>query len=164
MIVSRAYYPAPIGLLKLEATEQGLKSIAWVEKWGEQIEPNLLGDAINQLQEYFDKKRESFQLLLDWSEAPPFDKQVWEYLLTVPYGRTTSYSAIAEDLGDKNLVRAVGGANARNPLPIVVPCHRVIGKNGDLTGFAYGLKIKAELLGLENPLSFAPQGNLFDND
>jgi methylated-DNA-[protein]-cysteine S-methyltransferase len=86
---------------------------------------------------------------------------VWNLLQEIPYGHTTSYLALADKLGDKKAVRAVGQANRHNPIAIIVPCHRCIAKNGDLQGYFYGLDTKRQLLELENPLSFARQGSLF---
>ncbi len=102
----------------------------------------------NQLLEYFAGERRQFDIPLR-PTGTIFQQQVWQALLTIPYGQTTCYSAIAESIGKPNAVRAVGAANGRNPLPILIPCHRVIGKNGHLTGFGGGLGIKSALLKLE---------------
>ena len=123
--------------------------------------PRELRPAVKQLDEYFKQQRQSFDLHLDFSGATDFTRSVWEELLTIPYGRTTSYLSIAEKLGDPKAIRAVGQANRNNPIAIIVPCHRVIAKNGDLQGYFYGLDFKRRLLELENPLSFARQGSLF---
>ena len=114
-----------------------------------------------QLVEYFNRKRTQFDLPLDFSEKSDFMIQVWEALKEIPYGTTTSYSSIAHKIGNPKSVRAVGLANKHNPIAIIVPCHRVIGKSGDLTGYFYGLETKRELLELENPHSFSKQGSLF---
>lgn len=98
---------------------------------------------------------------LDLSDGTNFNQSVWRELLKIPYGRTSSYSKIAKNIGNPDAVRAVGLANRNNPLAIVVPCHRVIAKNGDLHGYFYGLDIKRKLLELENPMSFGEQGSLF---
>lgn len=160
MTVSKAYFESPFGTILVKASQLGIQSIQWVEPMERSV-PKELEECVLQLEEYFARERMSFDLQLDWSEAADFDKKVWEYLVTVPYGKTVSYSDIALQLDSPKAVRAVGGANARNPIPIVVPCHRVIGKNGSLTGFAYGLDMKAKLLGLERPVDFAEQGSLF---
>ncbi|WP_420488756.1 tRNA epoxyqueuosine(34) reductase QueG [Paenibacillus caui] len=110
--------------------------------------PEALEDAVLQLKAYFDGKLKSFDLKLDL-KGTPFQMKVWEALLTVPYGETVSYKMIAERIGQPSAVRAVGGANNRNPLPIVVPCHRVIGTSGAMTGYAGGLSVKESLLALE---------------
>lgn len=161
MTIAKAYYHSPLGILILSATHQGLASISWAKNHHEESIPPLLEDSVNQLREYFDGKRSSFDIKLDWSNAAEFDKKVWKELLKIPYGKTVSYSNIAVALGDIKAVRAVGGANGRNPIPIVVPCHRVIGKNGDLVGFTGGLDRKWNLLQIERPLEFGQQGNLF---
>lgn len=160
MTTSKAYFESPYGTILVKASKLGIQSIQWVEP-EERSVPEELEECVLQLEEYFARERTTFDLKLDWSEGANFDKKVWEYLVTVPYGKTVSYSDIAHQLGSPKAVRAVGGANARNPIPIVVPCHRVIGKNGSLTGFASGLDIKAKLLGLERPLDFAEQSSLF---
>ncbi len=161
-MTERFYYKSPIGNLKLILSDKGLQSMQLVEHT-EQISSNhsLSSVIIQQLDAYFNKTLKSFDLPLDWENATDFEKSVWDILLKIPYGKTISYSAIAEQLGNPKSVRAVGTANGRNPIPIIVPCHRVIGKNGQLTGFALGLDIKAYLLNLENPQRFAQQGKLF---
>jgi len=161
MTIAKAYFPSRFGTVEVKASALGIQSIKWLDKERKRSVPTELEVAVQQLEEYFQGKRKSFDLQLDWSEGAEFDKLVWEYLVKVPYGKTVSYTDIAIALGDANKVRAVGGANARNPIPVIVPCHRVIGKNGSLTGFAYGLDMKAKLLGLERPLDFAEQQSLF---
>ncbi len=106
--------------------------------------PNLL----QQLEDYFKGKRQTFDGSLDLI-GTPFQKQVWQQLLQIPYGQTTTYGELAQAIGRPKAVRAVGGAVGRNPVMIVVPCHRVIGKDGSLTGFGGGLPLKKELLSLE---------------
>lgn len=115
--------------------------------------------ARTQLNEYFEGKRRVFDLPLR-AEGSPFEQQVWSRLLEVPYGVTTSYGAIAIALGLLNGARAVGYANGANPIPIVIPCHRVIGSNGDLTGYGGGLPLKRALLELEGAIP-APDPRLF---
>jgi len=112
-----------------------------------------------QLSEYFRGERRAFDLPLE-AAGSPFEQQVWSRLLTVPYGVTTSYGAIAEELGLVNGARAVGRANGANPIPIVIPCHRVIGSDGDLTGYGGGLPLKRALLELEGAIS-PPEPRLF---
>ena len=121
----------------------------------------ILQKCVEQLDEYFSGERKKFDLQLDWLDATDFNKAVWKELVKIPYGRTTNYSAIAEKIGNPTAVRAVGLANRNNPIAIIVPCHRVIAKNGDLQGYFYGLDMKRQLLELENPRSFARQGSLF---
>ena len=116
-------------------------------------------EAKQQLSEYFDQQRKAFDLPL----APvgtQFQQNVWQQLCAIPYGETCSYADIAKQLNNPNAVRAVGSANGKNPISIVVPCHRVIGANGTLTGYAGGLTRKAALLTLENPNFTVPTGKL----
>ncbi|WP_019121771.1 methylated-DNA--[protein]-cysteine S-methyltransferase [Brevibacillus massiliensis] len=156
---------SPIGTLLLASTEQGLCFVEfaggdtafialqrWCRRW------HLAGDPVRdeagslaaqtQLDEYFAGKRRSFDLPLDLY-GTPFQKAVWQELTRIPYGQTRSYKEIAMALGAVKAVRAIGGANNRNPIPIVVPCHRVIGSNGALVGYGGGLSIKQHLLTLE---------------
>ena len=123
--------------------------------------PEELAEAALQLDEYFNRKRTEFDLPLDLSSGTAFNQSVWEELLKIPYGRTTSYSAIAKKLDNPDAVRAVGMANKYNPIAIIVPCHRVIAKSGELQGYFYGLDMKRKLLELENPMSYGEQGSLF---
>jgi methylated-DNA-[protein]-cysteine S-methyltransferase len=109
----------------------------------------ILAETERQLREYFDGKRKSFSVALDM-RGTRFQKDVWEALLAIPFGETRSYAQLAKQLGNERATRAVGAANGRNPISIIVPCHRVIGSSGKLTGFAGGLETKARLLGLEN--------------
>lgn len=103
-----------------------------------------------QLKEYFDGKRKNFDLDLAPQRGTHFQKKVWKTLSGIPFGRTWSYTDVATKMGSPKAVRAVGGANNRNPIAIVVPCHRVVGKNGALVGYAGGLDLKSKLLELEN--------------
>lgn len=109
-----------------------------------------------QLKEYFNKERKEFELYFDFI-GTDFQKEVWDFLLSIPYGKTITYMQQAKLMRNPETVRAVASANAANKIPIVVPCHRVIGKNGKLTGYSGGLKVKEYLLQLENGIS----GNLF---
>lgn len=108
----------------------------------------VLRDARSQLGEYFGRRRKRFDLPLR-TVGTRFQKAVWQQLVEIPFGRTTTYLELAEALGDRNAVRAVASANGANALSIIIPCHRVIGSNGKLVGYAGGLKTKADLLGLE---------------
>ncbi len=133
----------------LEKTELQIK--AWMKRWGF---TQLLPDAVAlkevklQLAEYFSKERTSFELQLDL-RGTPFQQQVWSALQCIPYGKTWSYKAVAEYINQPKAVRAIGMANHRNPVPLVVPCHRVIGSNGHLVGYGGGLEIKETLLNIE---------------
>jgi methylated-DNA-[protein]-cysteine S-methyltransferase len=152
------------GCFEITGSELGIQSVKLTDdeacKHSLAI-PKSLQECARQLQEYFAGERQSFDLQFDWGGAPDFNRAVWEALLEIPYGHTTSYSAIAKKIGNPPAVRAVGLANRNNPIAIIVPCHRVIAKNGDLQGYFYGLDFKRRLLELENPMSFARQGSLF---
>ena len=158
-----AFYQSPFGCFEIKGNIQGINSLTL--KPGHPCPhwpvPKALEEAVRQLGEYFQGRRKEFDLPLDLSSGTEFYQAVWRELLKIPYGHTTSYSAIAEKIGQPDAVRAVGLANRNNPLPIIVPCHRVIGKDGDLQGYYYGLDMKRKLLQLENPMSFGEQGSLF---
>jgi methylated-DNA-[protein]-cysteine S-methyltransferase len=117
-----------------------------------------LDEAMRQLDEYFARKRRTFELRFE-PRGSEFERQIWRRLYQIPYGSTISYGAIAAEVGLVNGARAVGRANGANPIPIVIPCHRVIGSDGDLVGFGGGLPLKRSLLELEGALK--PQLRLF---
>lgn len=158
-----AHFLSPFGCLRVEGSKDGISLVQMVstKPCPTGPIPAVLKPCIQQLAEYFRGDRDGFNLKLEFGDAPPFHKAVWNELLKIPYGHTTTYQAIAENLGDKKAVRAVGQANRHNPIAIVVPCHRCIAKSGELQGYFYGLDMKRQLLELENPLSFARQGSLF---
>lgn len=148
---------SPVGKLTLVASDKGLVAVLWPNdkptrvRFSENIttaENAILAKAEKQLNEYFAGKRNSFDLPLDM-RGTDFQKNVWEALLSIPFGETRSYAQLAKQIGNPQAVRAVGAANGRNPISIIVPCHRVIGANGKLTGFAGGLNTKDHLLTLE---------------
>lgn len=148
---------SPVGRLTLVGSDAGLAAVLWendkpgrvrLEIRGEDAGHPVLTEAARQLGEYFARSRTRFDLTLDF-HGTDFQKRVWTALLTIPFGQTRSYRQIAQQIGKPKAVRAVGGANARNPISIIAPCHRVIGANGTLTGFAGGLAIKDRLLALE---------------
>ena len=148
---------SPIGTLKLVASEVGLVAVLWEKDNPRRVpladlEENnshpILLETERQLREYFRGERSAFSLPLDM-RGTAFQRDVWSALQTIPFGATLSYGEIAHRLGKPAASRAVGAANGRNPLSIVVPCHRVIGSTGKLTGFAGGLEVKAHLLSLE---------------
>jgi methylated-DNA-[protein]-cysteine S-methyltransferase len=120
--------------------------------WPEQATHPILEEAVKQLTAYFAGHQSGFDLPLDLSVGSPFQQAVWQALLSIPCGSTTSYGALSSAIGRPSAVRAVGGAIGRNPLSIVVPCHRVIGSSGALTGYAGGLERKTVLLQLEGAL------------
>jgi methylated-DNA-[protein]-cysteine S-methyltransferase len=151
---------SPVGELKLIASEKGLAALLWENDnlpcalWSplkEDKKNKILVEVERQLDEYFAGKRKSFSLKLD-SAGTAFQKKVWEALLTIPFGETRSYGDIAKQIGNIKAVRAVGAANGRNPISIVVPCHRVIGASGKLVGFGGGLDKKAKLLAAEGSI------------
>jgi methylated-DNA-[protein]-cysteine S-methyltransferase len=149
------YLPTPIGRLLLADRGAGLSCIAFPggksarlpePDW--EVNETPFREVIRQLEAYFSGKLHRFELQLA-PEGTPFQRKVWEALCEIPYGATATYGEIACRIGKPKAVRAVGAANGRNPLPIVVPCHRVIGKDGSLVGFGGGLQIKEALLALE---------------
>ena len=149
------YLPTPIGSLLLAGDEEGLKLISFPEgKMRRDPEPEWHEDetpfkaARKQLKEYFAGKRKTFDLKL-CPDGTEFQLAVLKQLQKIPYGTTTSYGELAKALGKPKASRAVGAANGRNPLPIIIPCHRVVGANGSLTGFGGGLSTKETLLSLE---------------
>ncbi|MDD5726959.1 MAG: methylated-DNA--[protein]-cysteine S-methyltransferase [Victivallales bacterium] len=136
-------------ILEIREDRHGLSSINFVKSRLHGRIPPVLAAAHRQLTEYFAGKRKKFDLKLN-PAGTVFQRRVWSELMKIPYGETRSYQDIARNIGNSAAARAVGGANNRNPLPIVIPCHRVIGKNGSLVGFGSGLKIKQYLLKLES--------------
>lgn len=147
--IFKLYYNSPIGVLEIAGTEEGITSIVFVDEAAETGEaPEVLVETYNQLEEYFNDRRRVFDLKLDL-KGTEFQRKVWDELINIPYGETLTYKDIASKLGDINAVRAVGNANGKNPISIIIPCHRVIGSSGKLTGYAGGLERKAWLLNHE---------------
>ncbi len=146
-----AYLKSPIGIIKLTATNDAITSILFVVEASkkEQEKPNeILLKCKQQLHEYFSGKRKIFELPLKLV-GTEFQKSVWKALQKIPYGKTASYLDIAKAIGNPKAVRAVGMANNKNKIPIIIPCHRVIGENGKLTGYAGGIWRKEWLLNHE---------------
>lgn len=145
------YVDTPIGPLLVAREGEGIVAISFraeaKDEWTR--DDGAFDDAAGQLREYFDRKRTTFDLPLA-PHGTPFQLAVWNELQRIPYGQTRSYREIAVAIGKPEAIRAVGAANGANPLPIVVPCHRVIGSNGSLTGFGGGLPVKRFLLDLES--------------
>jgi len=152
---------SPIGDLLVAATDHGLCQISFdpdraadrlAETFGRRVlrVPSRLDETRRQLDEYFDGRRQAFELEPDVRLLPEFQRHVLAELARVPYGQVTTYGTLAARMGAPRAARAVGGALNRNPIPIVLPCHRVIGANGSLTGYAGGLAIKQQLLELEH--------------
>jgi len=154
---------SPVGQLKLVASDRGLKAVLWEEDNPARVPLDasresgshpVLAQAEIQLGQYFAGERHDFQLPLDFA-GTVFQQIVWRALLDIRYGETCSYENLAHRIGKPTAHRAVGAANGRNPISIIVPCHRVLGKNGALTGFAGGLGAKTYLLNLERRCSDA---------
>ena len=158
-VMETAFIKTPLGIVKVEGDENGLSAISVLDGAviADDIIPEVLEDSVYQLGEYFKGGRKVFDLNLN-PEGTDFQKRVWKALATIPYGKTTSYLELSKTLGDVKAIRAVAAANGKNPLWIVVPCHRVIGNDGSLTGYAGGLHRKKWLLEHENP---AKQQSLF---
>ena len=156
--MSRIYYTtmeSPVGTLRLVAEELGLRTV-WFVRGRKEDKPDaewkedaaFFVEVIRQLNAYFAGELKEFEIPL-LMLGTEFQKRVWKALLTIPYGETMSYGELAKKIGEPKAVRAVGAANGQNPLPIIVPCHRVIGSDGSLTGFGGGLENKKKLLELE---------------
>lgn len=157
MMLSATRLASPVGTLTLVASDTGLVAVLWpdddprrvvIGAWQARDDHPILRAAAAQLAAYFAGDRRSFDVPFDM-RGTDFQLAVWAALPTIPYGETRSYGALAQMLGRPGASRAVGAANGRNPLSIVVPCHRVVGSTGRLTGFAGGLEIKARLLAME---------------
>ena len=159
-------FASPVGELVLTASDSGLTGIYfptsrhgpprvergdWVEDDGRGAAGAILASACQQLEEYFAGTRTAFDVPLAAS-GTTFEQRVWDLLRAIPYGTTTSYGALAHRLGDPRATRAVGAANGKNPIPIIVPCHRVVGARGELTGFGGGIDRKRWLLEHEGAL------------
>ena len=127
---------------------RGRQKATSLSEWTEDNRNNLLREAGRELDAYFAGKRERFALPLE-PQGTAFQKRVWKKLVSIPYGKTVSYSELARRIGRSGAYRAVGAANGQNPISVIVPCHRVLGKNGDLTGYGGGLDMKRRLLELE---------------
>ncbi len=161
-----AWTDSPVGSVWVAATEVGICAVrlgsgqpeglfAWLSKRIDpdppREDPQALDSALTQLREYFACTRHEFDLSLD-ARGTPFQRAVWAQVSRIPYGTTTTYGEIARRIGHSRAARAVGGANGANPLPIIIPCHRVIGARGAMTGYGAGLATKAALLQLEGAL------------
>ncbi len=156
MRIYYTWFESPIGPLLLAGADSKLKLVSFAKgKHARQVHPDWIEDgsvfaeAIAQLQRYFAGNLETFDLPL-LLEGTTFQKKVWTALKNIPYGETISYKTLAQRVGSPKAVRAVGAANGANPIPIILPCHRVIGNDGSLTGFGGGLPLKQKLLALES--------------
>ena len=150
--MEKSYYKSPIGVLELICENDYLISLKLVENESKSDnETNLIKTIKIQLDEYFEGKRKKFNIKLN-PKGSEFQKRVWMELLKIPCGKTKSYSEIATNISNQKAQRAVGSACNKNPIMIIIPCHRVVGKNGNLTGYAGGLNAKKFLLNLEHAL------------
>jgi len=150
--MEQAHIKTPLGVTLIEGDENGIAKI-WVLNDDVPITkviPIVLQDAVQQMQDYFEGKRTTFGFPIN-PQGTDFQKKVWKALLEIPFGKTTSYQELSIKLGDVKAIRAVASANGKNPLWIAVPCHRVIGSDGSLTGYAGGLWRKKWLLEHETP-------------
>lgn len=157
--MDKAYIDTPIGVLQLQATSKGLASALFCD---DQVIltpsiPKTLENSVTQIREYFRKERSEFTLNLDVN-GTDFQKKVWSQLSKIPFGKTVTYLDMAKLLGDPKIIRAAASANGKNPISVIIPCHRVIGSDGSLTGYAGGLPRKKWLLDHESPVK---QGLLF---
>ena len=140
---------SPLGNIKLVEKNDRLTELSFTEDSLTSMQENFfLKDAANQIEEYFSNKRKEFDLPLE-PVGTEFQLKVWHELLNIPFGTTASYQEIANRLGDPKSIRAAASANGKNPLAIIIPCHRVIGSHGEMTGYAGGIQRKKDLLSLE---------------
>lgn len=152
MPVKNTYYgylESEVGIIEVSGDDDGLLTIAFVEeKAHDNSENPIILDALKQLDEYFKGERKAFDLKCHLN-GTQFQKKVWQELIKIPYGETVNYGELAKRIGNEKACRAVGGANNKNNLAIVIPCHRVIGKNGAMVGYASGISKKEALLSME---------------
>lgn len=147
------FMQSPIGVIEIVGNSEGVSSILFKDDDSLAISENIpkeLNDVVTQLQEYFEGKRSTFNVKIA-PKGTDFQKRVWNELLNIPFGKTLNYQQIANKLGDPKVIRAAASANGKNPISIIIPCHRVIGSDGSLTGYAGGLHRKKWLLEHENP-------------
>lgn len=142
------YIKSPIGWLEIICSKDALLSVKFTLQKGKELKNSLVEEVIQQLEEYFRGERTKFDIKLELSGSE-FRKKAWNALLQIPFGETISYKEQAAKIGNPNAARAIGGANNKNPIAIIVPCHRVIGKNGDMTGYNSGIEKKIFLLNHE---------------
>ncbi len=164
-LIVQSEFESPLGLITLAASQAGLAGVWFIgqrhlpielappTKWRTDTNHPVLKKTAAQLTDYFAGRRQDFDVPLDLSSGTVFQQAVWQALLAIAPGRTTSYGRISQDIGHSTAVRAVGAAVGRNPISIIVPCHRVVGANGSLTGYAGGLDRKTALLRLEGALA-----------
>ncbi|MCH2022339.1 MAG: methylated-DNA--[protein]-cysteine S-methyltransferase [Saprospiraceae bacterium] len=159
----KTYYNSPIGRFVIKGNGGKITSLRIEEEtkhFSGQL-PHYITLCINELDAYFKNELERFSVDLDFNQGTKFQRKVWSELLNIPYGKTTTYLNIAQKVSTRNAVRAVGRCIGQNPFAIIAPCHRVIGSDGSLTGFAYGLETKRWLLELEKSKFYGIQNKLF---
>jgi methylated-DNA-[protein]-cysteine S-methyltransferase len=152
--MEKAYVRTPIGVLELKGCKNGLAAATFIDQdiAISKAIPKVLENAVSQLAEYLTNKRTSFDITLN-PQGTDFQKKVWNKLAQIPFGKTLSYMDMAKQLGDPKVIRAAASANGKNPIAIIIPCHRVIGSDGSLTGYAGGLHRKKWLLEHESPIT-----------
>lgn len=159
-----AYLHSPVGLLRIEASEYGITSVTIAKDamhLAVPIDNSHLEAATVQLEDYFSGKRKDFSLLFDFGDASDFYQQVWQQLQLIPYGEQITYGELAKRVGMPRAAQAVGQANGKNPIAILIPCHRVTGAKGKLTGYAWGIEKKRWLLTHEMSHTAPREGMLF---
>jgi methylated-DNA-[protein]-cysteine S-methyltransferase len=150
ILLHTAWMKSPVGNLRITASEKGIRSVGFTKEFQNSKPDNsIISYCERQLSEYFQKRRKEFSLPLDM-QGTTFQLKVWNELLKIPFGKIISYLELARRLGDEKVIRAAGSANGKNPVAIIVPCHRVIGSNGELVGYGGGLDNKQLLLELED--------------
>jgi methylated-DNA-[protein]-cysteine S-methyltransferase len=159
MEFTSTYYQSPLGWLRISGTENFISEVHFLKNENEQpvanaypAPPPLLQQCLNQLTEYFNGKRRMFDVPLQ-QPGTNFQQSVWEQLIAIPFGKTISYAQLAKQLGNPKVIRAAASTNGKNNIAVIVPCHRVIGSNNDLVGYAGGLWRKQQLLALENKIA-----------
>ena len=148
-----AYLKTPTGFMEVTGTKRGVQTARFINRKARKLfTPFCLRECVDQLKEYFEGKRELFSIKLDL-QGTDFQLKVWQELQKIPYGKTITYHELAEGIGDPKAFRAVGQADAKNPIAVIIPCHRVLGNDGKLVGYAGGLERKKWLLEHEQALS-----------
>jgi methylated-DNA-[protein]-cysteine S-methyltransferase len=150
--MQECFINTPLGVAEIQGDIQGISKVSILNSNNKttDIIPEVLHDCVYQLQEYFEGSREEFNLKLN-PNGTDFQKEVWGFLSRIPYGKTCSYLELSKQIGNTKAIRAVANANGKNPIWIIIPCHRVIGSDGSLTGYAGGLHSKQWLINHESP-------------
>ena len=146
------HYKSPVSILEIKANEKAITEVSMLKKEPVEMQTStnpIIVEACKQFDEYFAGTRQVFDLPLSPQGGTPFQQTVWKQLLEIPYGKTISYAQLAQAINNPKACRAVGSANGKNPISIIIPCHRVIAADGSLGGYASGLVVKKQLLDLE---------------